>query len=168
MVLSIGHGHQLVAELGRPPFCRAQRPLLILALVVLGAGINVILAVPQHGIDDAGQLVGRGGDGLRHSQVRLLSAQKRPQGTVGAVHRVVAKRNASAARLTLGLVFELMTLPSVMRLFGLSPNQKAKWPALSYFVMSVPNLTDDFQRCEPVHAVDPGQVPPPSSGTGVS
>ena len=32
MVLSIGHGHQLVAELGRPPFRRAQRTVLILAL----------------------------------------------------------------------------------------------------------------------------------------
>ena len=33
-----------------------------------------------------------------------------------------ARRNAAAARLALALVFELMTLPPVMRLFGLSPN----------------------------------------------
>ena len=31
MVLSIGHGHQLVAELGRPPFSGTQRTVLILA-----------------------------------------------------------------------------------------------------------------------------------------
>ena len=73
---------------------------------------------------------------------------------------LAARRNAAAARLALGLVFELMTLPSVMRLFGLSPNQKAKWPALSHFRYFRANLTDDFQCCEPVHAVDPGQVHP--------
>ena len=73
---------------------------------------------------------------------------------------MVAKRNASAARLALGFVFELITLPPVTRLSRLSPNQEAKWLALSHFVISVPNLTDDFQRCEPVHAVDPGQVHP--------
>ena len=32
MVLSIGHGHQLVAKLGRPPLGRTQRTVLILAL----------------------------------------------------------------------------------------------------------------------------------------
>ena len=73
---------------------------------------------------------------------------------------MVAKRNASAARLALGFVFELITLLPVTRLSRLSPNQEAKWPALSHFVISVPNLTDDFQHCEPVHAVDTGQVHP--------
>ena len=47
MVLSIGQGHQLVAELGRPPFSRTQRTVLILALVVFGASIHVFLAVAQ-------------------------------------------------------------------------------------------------------------------------
>ena len=59
MVLSIGHGHQLVAELGRPPFSRAQRTVLILALVVFDASIHVVLAVAQHGIDEPGQLTWR-------------------------------------------------------------------------------------------------------------
>ena len=47
-------------------------------------------------------------------------------------------RNAAAARLALGLVFELMTLPPVMRLLGLSPSYDAKRLAFSRFVMSVP------------------------------
>ena len=49
-----------------------------------------------------------------------------------------ARRNAAAVRLALGLVFELMTLPPVIRLSGLSPNQDAKCLALGHFVMSVP------------------------------
>ena len=64
MVLTIGQGHQLVAQLCRPALCRMQRPLLILTFVVFGAGIEVFLAVAQHGIDEPGQLVGGGGDGL--------------------------------------------------------------------------------------------------------
>ena len=47
-------------------------------------------------------------------------------------------RNAAAARLALGLVFELLTLPPVMRLLGLSPSYDAKRLAFSRFVMSVP------------------------------
>ena len=62
---------------------------------------------------------------------------------------LVAKRNASAARLALGLVFELMTLPPVMQLFWLSPNQKSKWPALSRFVFSVPISLMTFSAVNP-------------------
>ena len=43
LVLTIGHGHQLVAQLCRPALCRTQRPLLILSLVVFRAGIHVFL-----------------------------------------------------------------------------------------------------------------------------
>ena len=39
---------------------------------------------------------------------------------------LAARRKAAAARLALGLVFELMTRPPVMRLLGLSPSQDAK------------------------------------------
>ena len=49
-----------------------------------------------------------------------------------------ARRNAAAARLALALVRELMTLPPVMRLLGLSPSYDAKRLAFSRFVMSVP------------------------------
>ena len=59
-----GHWHQLIAQLRRPTLCRAQRPLLISTFVVFGPGVHVLLAVAQHGIDDASQLVGRGSDGL--------------------------------------------------------------------------------------------------------
>ena len=169
MVGSIGHGHQLVSQLGRPPFCRAQRPLLILTFIVFGAGIHVILAVPQHGIDDAGQLLWAVAVmALGAPRWAFFRRRKAPRALSERCSPWAAMRNAAAARLALGLVFELMTRPPVTRLFGLSPSQEAKWPALSHFVMSVPNLTDDFQRSEPVHAVDTGQVPPPSSGTGVS
>ena len=88
MVLGIGHGHQLVAQLRRPTLGRAQRPLLILTLVVFRTSIHVLLAVAQHGVDEPGQLVGRGGDGLRRAQVGFLPAQEGAQGAVGAVQRV--------------------------------------------------------------------------------
>ena len=120
-------------------FGGAQRPLLILAFVVFSAGIHVVLAMAQHGIDEPGQLVGGGGDGLGRTQLGLLPAQEGTQGAVGAVQRVgAARRNAAAARLALGLVLELITRPPVMRLFGLSPSQEAKCLALGHFVMSVP------------------------------
>ena len=50
-MLTIGHGHQLIAELRGPPFGSAQRPLLVLMFVVFGTGVHVLLAVAQHGID---------------------------------------------------------------------------------------------------------------------
>ena len=87
-MLTIGHGHQLVAQLRRPALGRAQRPLLILSLVVFRAGIHVFLAVAQHGIDEPSQLVGGGGDGLGRSQVGFLPAQEGAQGAAGAVQRV--------------------------------------------------------------------------------
>ena len=66
----------------------------------------------------------------------FLPAQEGAQGAVGAVQRLAARRRAAAARLALGLAFELMTLPPVMRLFGLSPSQDAKCLALGHLVMS--------------------------------
>ncbi len=85
MARSIGHRHQLVAQLMRLPFRSAQRPLLILTLIVFGAGIHVVLPEAQHGVDQSGQLVSRGGDGLGCSQVCFLAAQEGPQSAVGAV-----------------------------------------------------------------------------------
>ena len=136
--LVIGKRHQLVAQLGRPALGRAQCALLILTFVVFRASIHVLLVVAQHGIDEPRQLVSGGGDGLGRAQVGLLPAQEGAQGAVGAVQRVGRQTHAAAARLALGLVFELMTLPPVTRLFGLSPSQEAKWLALSHLVMSVP------------------------------
>ena len=138
MFRSIGHGHQPVAQLSRPTLCCTQGSLLI---VVFSAGIHVFLAVAQHRIDEPGQLVGRGGDGLGRSHLCLLPAQEGAQGAAGAVQGVGRQTQGHpAARLALGLVLELMTLPTVMRLFGLSPNQDAKCFALVHFVMSVPIL----------------------------
>ena len=105
MVLSIGHWHQLVAQLCRPALCRPQCPLRILALVVFGTSIHLLLAVPQHGIDQPGQLMRCGGDGLGRTQVRFLPAQEGAQGTVGAVQRVGSQTQCRRrpARAGLGL-----------------------------------------------------------------
>ena len=62
---------------------------------------------------------------------------------------MAARRNAAAARLALGLVFELMTRPPVMRLLGLSPSQDAKCLALGHFVMSVPTSLVTFRAVKP-------------------
>ena len=51
---------------------------------------------------------------------------------------LAARRKAFAARFALGLVRELITLPPVTRLFGLSPSQDAKCLALGHLLMSVP------------------------------
>ena len=72
---------------------------------------------------------------------------------------LAARRRAAAAHgLALGLVLELMTLPPVMRLFGLSPNQDAKCLALGHFVMSGVNLTHHLECGVGIHTVDLGQV----------
>ena len=42
---------------------------MILALVVLGASINVPLTIPKHRVDDQGKLVRRRRDGLRRSKL---------------------------------------------------------------------------------------------------
>ena len=81
-------GHQLVAQLGGSTLGGAQCPLLILTFVVFGASVHVLLAVSEHGVDDAGQLVRCRRDGLGRSQVGFLSAQEGAQGAVGAVQRV--------------------------------------------------------------------------------
>ena len=79
---------KLVAQLGRPTLGGAQRPLLILSLVVFRTSIHVLLAIAQHGVDEPGQLVGRGGNGLGRTHLCLLPAQEGAQGAVGAVQRV--------------------------------------------------------------------------------
>ena len=58
-------------------------------------------------------------------------------------------RNAAAARLAMGLVFELLTLPPVIRLSGLSPSQDAKCLALGHFVISVPISLITFNAVKP-------------------
>ena len=45
LVLTIGYGHQLVAQLRSSPLGRAQRSLLILTFVVFRDGIHVLLPV---------------------------------------------------------------------------------------------------------------------------
>ena len=64
--------------------------------------------------------------------------RKAPRALSERCRALAARRKAAAARLALGLVLELITLPPVMRLLGLSPNQEAKCFALVHFVMSVP------------------------------
>ena len=147
-LLRLGHRHQLVAELGRSAFGRMQCPLLILTFVVFSAGIHVLLAVTQHGIDESRQLVRRGGDGLGRTHLRFLPAQEGAQGLSERCSPWAARRNAAAARLALGLVFELMTRPPVTRLSGLSPSQDASL-ALGHFVMSVPISLITFRAVKP-------------------
>ena len=147
--LGIGLGHQLVAQLGGTSLGGAERPLTILAFVVSRASVRVRLAVPQHGVNDAGQLVDRGRDGLRYSQLGLLPAQKGTQGADGAMQRVGGQTQSRRRLLALGLVFGLMTLPPVTRLSGLSPSQEAKWPALGHFDMSVPISLSTFRAVKP-------------------
>ena len=131
--LGIGYGDQLVAQLGGTPLGDAERPLTILAFVVLCVGIHVRLPVPQHGVNDAGQLVGRGGDGLGRSQVGFLPAQEGAQGGwrldraaqgvgcspsaqhVGIVNAVAAS-SADATR--------VMTLSPVLARPGASPRSQ--------------------------------------------
>ena len=115
-MLTIGHGHQLVAQLCRPALCRTQRPLLILSLVVFRAGIRVLVAVAQHGIDDASQLVGRGSDGLGRSQMGFLPAQEGAQGAVGAVQRVGRQTQRLGCPVAAGLglgAYDLAALSAV-------------------------------------------------------
>ena len=47
--------------------------------------------------------------------------RKAPRALSERCSALAARRSAAAARLPLALVFELMTLPPVMRLLGLSP-----------------------------------------------
>ena len=133
---------------------------MILALVVFGASINVSLTIPKHGVDDQGKLVRRRRDGLRRSKVRLLRRRNAPKALSERCSALAARRKAFAARFALGLVRELITLPPVTRLFGLSPSQDAKccgaWP----FAHVRSNLADHLERRVAVHAINSGQVHP--------
>ena len=82
--------------------------------------------------------MGRGGDGFGRAQLDFLRRRKAPRALSERCSTLAARRNAAAARLALGLVLELITLPPVMRLLGLSPSQDAKCLALGHLVMSVP------------------------------
>ena len=139
----------MVAQLGRPTFRRAQRPLLILALVVFCASVRVLLAVAQHGIDESRQLVRGGGDGLGAPSWAFFRRRKAPRALPERCSALAASRSAAAARLALALVFELITLPPVMRLWGLSPSQDAKCLALGHVVMSVPVSLTTFNAVNP-------------------
>ena len=88
MLQSIGHWHQLVAQLCGPSLSGAYRPLLVLTFVVLRSGAHVPLRLAQHGVDEPGQLVGSGGDGLGRTQMGFLPPQEGTQGAVGAVQSV--------------------------------------------------------------------------------
>ena len=117
---------------------------MVLGLVVVSAVIHVLLPIAQHGVDDSGQLVRRGRNGLGRSQLRLLAAQERSQRTVGAVQGVGRQPQPLAARLALGLVRELMTLPPVTRLLGLNPSHEAKCLAVGHLAISVPTSLITF------------------------
>lgn len=118
MVLSIVEGHQPVAQLCCPSLGGAYRTLLITGFVVFGAGINVLLAVAVMA--------------LGAPKWALLRCGKAPKALSERCRALAARRRAEAARLALGLVFELMTLPLVMRLWGLRPSHDAKRLALGH------------------------------------
>ena len=119
-------------------FCGAQCPVPVLTHLVFGSSIYVLLAVAQHGVVDPGQLVGPGGDGLgRAPRWTFFRLRKGPRALLERRGALAASRSAAAARLALALVFELITLPPVMRLSRPSPSPEAKCLALDHFVMSV-------------------------------
>ena len=76
--------------------------------------------------------------------------RKAPRALLERCSALAARRKRlAAARLPLALVFELMTLPPVMRLLGLSPSQDAKCLALGHFVISVPISLMTFSAVKP-------------------
>ena len=70
----------------------------MLALVVFRADIHVFLAVPQHRLDDTGQLWAIAVIALGTPSCAIFRRRK------------AAKRRALAARLALGLVLDLITM----------------------------------------------------------
>ena len=91
----IGHGHQLRGSV----LGGAQRPLLMLGFAALGARIPVIVAVAQHGVDELGRLVGRGGDGLGGPSWVVLRRRRVPKVLSAQRYPWTAKFNADAAGL---------------------------------------------------------------------
>ena len=136
--LGIGYGHQLVAQLHRPSLGGAQRPLVISTFVVFRASIHVFLAIPQHGVDDLASLWAVAVRALGAPRWAFFRRRKAPRALSERCSALAARRKAAAARLALGLVFELLTLPPVIRLSGLSPSHDAKCLVLGHLVMSVP------------------------------
>ena len=84
--------------------------------------------------------------------------RKAPRALPERCSALAARRSAAAARLPLALVFELMTLPPVIRLLGLSPSQEAKCLARGPFGHVGADFADHLQCRVGVHAVDAGQV----------
>ena len=158
MFRRIGHWHQIVPQLRRPTLGRAQRPVLILLLVVLRAGIHVFLPVAQHGVDEPGQLVRRGGDGLGRIQMGFLPAEEGAQGTVGTVQRVGRQTQGcrGSARAALGLGADHPAAGDAV--VGAQPQPGYEVLGAGPFGHVGPDLADHFQGRVRVHAVDAGQV----------
>ena len=79
----------------------------------------------------------------------FLRRRKPPRALSERCSALAARRSAAAARLAQALVLELMTLPPVMRLLGLSPSQDAKCLALGHFVISVPISLSTLSAVKP-------------------
>ena len=107
-------------------------------LVVLSPFVDVLLTVLQHSIDQSGEAVSHGGDGLRGTELGAQTAVLRAEVGAAADQGVAAIRSAVAARLTTRRVPLPSTLSPLMRLSGHSPNQEAKWASVFHRPMSSP------------------------------
>src|SRR6266571_1244374 len=76
---------EVVAEGTGAPGEGFQDAVLIGPLIVVLAEVHELGALGQHGVEDRGQFVGGGGDGLGHAAVRGLAPQKSPQRAAGVV-----------------------------------------------------------------------------------
>ena len=71
---------------------------MVLALIVYRAGINVLLPIAQHGVDDSGQLVRRGRNGLGWSNWAFFRCRNAPSALLDRYKALAARRRALAAR----------------------------------------------------------------------
>lgn len=77
----------------------SQHAVAIAALIFLLTHLDIFSSVFEHGIHEAGQLVGGGGDSFGGAEVGLLSAQESAQGRMAVVQAQGGQAGAAAARL---------------------------------------------------------------------
>src|SRR5712691_3548365 len=133
-----------------------QNAVLIGPLVVVLTEIHELGALGQHAIEDRGQFVGGGGDGLGHAPLRGLAPQKGPQRALGVVQTLGRdpQRRGGSVRRGRGAPTEHLaaTHPVVRR----QPQPGAECLAVGHFVMSRPVSLSTFSTvcaCSPLIAI---------------